>query len=104
MEIERKGTYLHQTDSQHFSNLLTEDHDNKLNDYQKLLLSQQLKANNVKGGKGMRWHPTIIKWCLYLQSKSPKCFKTLRESGFIKLPSERTLYDYSHYVKSEFHV
>ena len=38
----------------------------------------------------------IIKWCLYLRSKSAACYKVLRESGFLHLPSERTLYDYSH--------
>lgn len=48
----------------------------------------------------MRWHPMIIRWCLYMRSKSSKAYDSMRDSGFIKLPSSRTLFDYTHYTKS----
>ncbi|CAG2224812.1 unnamed protein product [Mytilus edulis] len=49
--------------------------------------------------RGMRWHPMLIKWCIYLKSKSTSTYDSLRHSGFIKLPSERLLYNYTHVIK-----
>ena len=49
----------------------------------------------------MHWHPLIIKWCLYLRHQSGKAYELLWNSGCIKLPSQRTLRDYTHYVKSQ---
>ena len=54
------------------------------------------KDGNLK--KGIRWHPLIIKWCLYLKHQSSKSYETLRQSG-ISLPSQRTLRD-SNAVKA----
>ncbi|XP_060571179.1 uncharacterized protein LOC132729426 [Ruditapes philippinarum] len=69
------------------------------NCFQRLFWEQQMKE--AKSGKcGMRWHPMIVRWCLYLRQTSNKCYETLRKSGFLKLPSSRTLFDYSHYIKS----
>ena len=48
----------------------------------------------------MRWHPALIKWCLYLRHQSSKAYETLHSSGCISLPSQRTLRDYTHCVKS----
>lgn len=67
--------------------------------YQRLFWEQQMKYNRLKDKKGMRWHPMMIKWCLYLKSKSSSTYDALRHSGFIHLPSERLLYDYSHVIK-----
>ena len=53
-----------------------------------------------KHRNGMRWHPLMIRWCLYLRHLSSKAYDTLRESGCIHLPSQRTLRDYSHCVDS----
>jgi hypothetical protein len=70
------------------------------NSFQRLFWSQQLKA--VSTDKfGIRWHPMIIRWCLAIRQKSQAAYDTVREAGFIKLPSNRTLFDYSHYIKSE---
>ena len=46
----------------------------------------------------MRWHPAIIRWCLYLHHRSSGCYSTLRISGILRLPSERTLQDYWHFA------
>ena len=42
----------------------------------------------------------MIHWCLYLHHLSSKAYTTLRESGCLHLPSERTLNDYSHCYES----
>ena len=68
------------------------------NSFQELFWKQQLKAANLKNKKSMRWHPLIIKWCLYLQYRSSGVYETLRSSGVIQLPSGRTLRDYKHFA------
>ena len=47
----------------------------------------------------MRWHPAIIKWCIFLKSKSSSTYDALKNSGFITLPSERTLFDYTNITR-----
>ena len=59
----------------------------------------QNKATAAKGSKGMRWHPLMIKWCLYLKSLSTAAYETLRD--VIRLPSTRTLRDYTHWMTAE---
>jgi len=43
-----------------------------------------------------RWHPLVIKWCLYLHHLSSKTYKIIHNSGILTLPSSRTLQDYKH--------
>ena len=61
---------------------------------------QQLKAAKLKNMKQMRWHSAMIHWCLYLHHQSSGCYSTLRNSGVITLPAERTLSDYQHHSPS----
>ena len=68
--------------------------------FQKIFWDQQKKAASYSNSKAMRWHPLIIKWCLYLQHFSGSAYETLKTSGILKLPSQRTLRDYTHYIKS----
>ena len=70
------------------------------NPFQKLFWEQQQKASLVKNARCMRWHPLMIKWCLYLRHHSGRAYDTLRESGCVVLPSQRTLRDYTYYVCS----
>ena len=60
----------------------------------------QQKAASVKNTKSMRWHPLMIRWCLYLRHLSSSAYETIRESNVIKLPSQRTLRDYTYYTKA----
>ena len=69
--------------------------------FQRLFWTQTQTANSFKNCKSIHWHPLIIKWCLYLRHLSSKAYELLRNSGCIKLPSQRTLQDYTHYVKSQ---
>ena len=58
---------------------------------------EQLKAASVKNPKQICWHPVMIKWCLNLKLLSTSAYHATCSSGFLTLPSERTLQDYSHY-------
>lgn len=66
--------------------------------FQMIFWKQQKEASR-RSPKGMRWHPLMIKWCIYLRHLSSKAYDTIRESGCISLPSQRTLRDYSNCVK-----
>lgn len=72
-----------------------------LNPLQALFLQQQVKAAQCKNSCGMRWHPTLIRMALSWYLKAPGLYKELTESGFVKLPTSRTLFDYSHITKVE---
>ena len=68
--------------------------------FRRLFWDEQLKVNQLKNSKQMRWHPMMIRWCLNLKLLSSSSYHALRTSGFLKLPSERTLRDYTHFFKS----
>lgn len=62
----------------------------------------QKRALSVKKLSAMRWDPVIIRWCLYLRHLAgSSAYEMLRESGAIKLPSQRTLRDYAYYTKTK---
>lgn len=63
---------------------------------QAIFWDQQVKAATAKGSTGRRWHPLVVKWCLYLHHISGKAYETIRKSGILTLPSSRTLQDYKH--------
>jgi len=65
--------------------------------FQHIFFEQQLKYNSLKNKSSMRWHPAVIRWCLFIKSKSSAAFDGLR--SFLNPPSKRTLYDYSHYTE-----
>lgn len=67
--------------------------------FQHIFWMQQRQASS-RPGKGRRWLPLMIRWCIYLRHQSSKAYNTLRESGCIQLPSERTLRDYTNCVKA----
>ena len=49
----------------------------------------------------MRWHPLVLKWCLRIYFKSHSIYGDLRSSGFLKLPSGKTLSDYKNFCSSK---
>lgn len=70
------------------------------NSLQRLFWEQQLQATQAKCCTQVRWHPLIVRWCLHLKLLSSAAYHSLRSTGFIKLPSERTLRDYTHWIQS----
>ena len=50
--------------------------------------------------RGMRWHPLMIRWCIYLRHQSQAAYETLCQSKCIPLPFQRTLCDHTHHIRS----
>ena len=71
------------------------------NSFHRLFWEQQLEAMKLKDARQVRWHPMMIKWCLSLKLLSPCAYHTLRSSNLLVLPSERTLRDYTHFIKAK---
>ena len=55
----------------------------------------------AKSKTAFRWHPLFIRWCLNIMLTSSKTYDIIRDSGFINLPSKRTLRDYTHWLTSK---
>ncbi|KAK3932931.1 S-methyl-5'-thioadenosine phosphorylase [Frankliniella fusca] len=68
----------------------------QMTEAQSVFLQQQVKASQKKNMVGMRWHPTMIRLALAIHLTSPAAYELMRDTGMIKLPSSRTLFDYSH--------
>ena len=69
--------------------------------FKRLFWEEQLRAAQAKDPRQVRWHPLIIRWCLNLKLLSSAAYHATRTAGFIALPSERTLRDYTHYFKHQ---
>ena len=69
--------------------------------FARLFWEEQLKTASVKDARQIHWHPLMIKWCLNLKLISSAAYHTVQMSDFLRLPSERTLLDYTHYFKSQ---
>jgi len=67
-----------------------------LSEVQKMFLQEQLKCSGKSDPRAHRWHPSMIRLALYVRMQSPSADDALRDSGVIKLPCKRTLFDYSH--------
>lgn len=65
-----------------------------------LFWDKQLKMAKLNNAASMKWPPMMIRWCLNLKLLSSSAYHALRTSGFLKLPSERTLCNYTHFVKT----
>ena len=85
------------------SRIIEQQHNHILSTYEKgsfqrVFWEQQMKF--ARFSNGIRWHPLMIKWCLYLRHQSSGAYELLRKSGCIQLPSQRTLRDYTHYFNN----
>ena len=59
---------------------------------QRIFWEQQKEAALLQNAKSMRWHPQVIKWCLYFRHLSGSAYELLHNTGCLKLPSQ------GHYV------
>ena len=66
----------------------------------RLFWENQMRAASVSDARSMRWDPLMIRWCLYLRHLSGSAYEMLRECGVVKLPSQRTLRDYTYTAKA----
>ena len=97
---DEKGMLLDEVDHDDFKKLLLSESTKitkkcEKNSFEHLFWEQQMKAAQCRDAPHMRWHPVMIKWCIYFISKSSGMHEALRESGCISLPSQRTLRDYT---------
>lgn len=68
-----------------------------------LLWNEQLKQAS-RNSRGMRWHPTVIRWALTIKNISSGAYNYLRESGFVDLPDRRTLDRYVAYKSRHYGI
>ena len=68
--------------------------------FARLFWENQMRASAVSKASSMRWDPLMIRWCLYLRHVSCSAYEMLRETGIVKLPSQRTLRDYTYTAKA----
>ena len=54
--------------------------------FKELFWNQQMKVAQLRSHSAMRWHPLMIKWCIYLRHISSGCYEAIRQSGCITLP------------------
>ena len=76
--------------------LVEEGKNNAEGTFQRIFWEQQVQAAKLTDNRQM--HPQMIRWCLHLKLCSGGTYTSLRESGVLKLPSERTLRDYTHHI------
>eukprot|EP00731_Ephydatia_muelleri_P014633 Em0008g353a len=69
--------------------------------FPRIFWQQQMEAAFRKNARTMRWHPLMIRWCLSLRHRSSGAYEAIRDSECLKLPSQRTLRDYTHYVEAK---
>ncbi|XP_071945700.1 uncharacterized protein [Antedon mediterranea] len=67
---------------------------------QRLLWDEQVAANK-SSATGRRWHPAIIRFCLALHMKSTAAYRIIRNSGYLTLPHENTLRNYTHFTDAK---
>ena len=56
------------------------------NSFKWVFWQQQMDAASETDSRGMRWHPLMIRWCIYLRHQSQAAYETLRQSKCISLP------------------
>ena len=67
--------------------------------FRHIFWDQQQENTKKVDARQYRWHPLSIKWCLNLKLMSSVGYHAMRSSGFVTLPSKRTLRDYTNYIK-----
>lgn len=74
----------------------------KISPFMKFFWEEQQKYLQ-SSSTGVRYHPSIIRYCLSLQAKSASAYEDLRYNqktgtGFLILPSQRRLRDFKNYI------
>jgi DNA transposase THAP9 len=79
---------------------IIDENTDTLTEFQQIFWEQQKKAASIKNKRGMRWHPLMIRLALRIRMLSNTAYEALKESGAISLPSQRTLFDYTHHMQA----
>ena len=70
---------------------------NTVSPFMKLFWGRQRTL--IGKGTGVRYHPTIVRFCLSLAAKSASAYDELRTSKILTVPTRRTLRDYKNAMK-----
>lgn len=98
-EIKKVGVALSTEMSDGLSKILnSSDLSSHPNELLRLFWEQQQVAL-TRDPRGMRWHPMMIRFAIYLHYQSPRAYKALRDTGVLRLPNQSTLRDYSNYIQ-----
>ena len=57
----------------------------KTGSFPALFWGQQHQASQARNRRSMKWHPLMIRWCLYLRRLSSGAYEMLRSSGAVSL-------------------
>ena len=103
---EKDGVSLDGTFQHDFDSILSDSTDDirkhyPLGTFQRIFWDQQVESLKLKDKRQIRWHPMMIKWCLSIKLRSSSTYNALRSSNIIALPSDRTLRDYTHFIKAQ---
>ena len=97
--VDKHGITLDEEIHNDLKQIIKTENSELFNTFQKVFWQQQVHAAFKDDARGMRWHPLMIKWCIYLRHQSQSAYETLRHSKCISLPSQRTLRDCTHHIK-----
>ena len=77
-----------------------QDNHHLMTPVQKLFWAEQMKALSTQNNpRQMRWNPFMIRLALHIQMISSSAYEYMQL--FLRLPSQRTLYDFTHYVDAK---
>ncbi len=101
--MENNGVPLDDTLYQDFDTILSDSTNDVRNHFppgtfQRFFEDQQVEALKLRNPRQVQWDPMIIKWCLSIKLRSSSTYKALRSSN---IPSDRTLRDYTHFIKAQ---
>ena len=102
--FDSESVKVNEENSNAFKNIFTSETENINKEFlpnspQQLLWEEQKKCLQ-RDPRGIRWHPAIIRLCIALSAKSSSAYNLLRSSGFLTLPTQRTLRCYTHFTSS----
>ena len=119
--IERRGVEIDDALHQDLSTIMAENslgvkEQHPPGSFARIFWEQQEQASQLKNAKSMRWEPAMIRlefllvvicnlhcecrWCIYVRHLSSSAYELLRTSGILRLPSQRTLRDYTYHTKA----
>ena len=75
-----------------------EEHSDNSNGLMQLFWQEQNEAFS-RSPTGMRCHPMLIRFAIYLQYQSPHAYQALKDTGVLRLPNKSTLRDYTNVIQ-----
>ena len=100
--IERDGIQLREDDTTYVSSIFEQVSPAVIEKFpkdspQRILWDQQRQYFQLSNKRQMCWHPLVIRFAMNLKYLSTSAYRAVQQSGFLRLPSERTLSDYTHW-------